>query len=69
MKETSYEDALVALSHTPIIAPVYYIIAGSSSNQGAVLARDRNSLRDLWPLKVSPDTPNSWYLLETNYVS
>ena len=50
-------------------APVYFIMAGSQPGEGAVITRDRNFLTDLWALNVSASVPNSWYLLETNYVS
>lgn len=58
-----YEDALGQLADGSIAAPAYYIIAGSQSNQAAVLTRNRNNLENLWPL----DMKHSWYLLETNY--
>ena len=57
------------LKEEPLTAPVYYIVAGSRPNQAAVISRDRNFLGDLWVLNVSSAVPNSWYLLETNYVS
>ena len=66
---TSYNEAIQLLQKEPLSAPVYYITAGSQPNEGAVLTRDRNFLTDLWPLNVSSSVPNSWYLLETNYVS
>lgn len=39
--EDSYESAVAALSATPIVNPVYYILAGVEKPQGCVLARDR----------------------------
>ena len=65
----SYDEAIDHLKKEVLSAPVYYISAGSQSNQGAIITRDRNELRKLSPLNVSLTTdPNSWYLLETNYV-
>ena len=66
---TTYEEAVKILKGESLTAPVYYIVAGSLPSQGAVLSRDRNFLADLWVLNVSSAVPNSWYLLETNYVS
>lgn len=64
----SYDEAVQMLSKHYIAAPIYYIVAGSKPNEGAVITRDRNVLNDLWQLNVSSNDPNSWYLLETNYV-
>ena len=64
----SYDEAIQMLSKHYIAAPVYYTIAGSKANEGAVITRDRNILNDLWLLNVSSSDPNSWYILETNYV-
>ncbi len=65
----SYDDAIDQLKKEVLSAPVYYISAGSQPNQGAIITRDRNDLRQFLPLNVSLTTdPNSWYLLETNYV-
>ena len=64
----SYDEAVEMLSKRYIAAPTYYIVAGSRPNEGAVITRDRNILSDLWQLNVSSSDPNSWYLLETNYV-
>ena len=65
----SYDEAVEQLKREPLCAPVYFITAGSQSGQGAVIIRDRNFLRSFIPLHVSlPADPNSWYLLETNYV-
>ena len=66
---SSYKEASELLQKETLAAPVYYIVAGSEPNEGAVVTRDRNFLRDLWVLNVSSSVPNSWYILETNYVS
>ena len=63
-RAVDYEDALRQLGDGKIAAPVYYIIAGSQSNQAAVLTRNRDNLEDLWPVDIT----QNWYLLETNYV-
>ena len=65
----SYDDAINQLKQEALSAPVYFISAGSQPNQGAIITRDRNFLRKFLPLNVSLTLdPNSWYLLETNYV-
>lgn len=66
-KCTSYSEAHKVLSDTPLVAPVYYIMAGSKSNEGAILSRDRNANPHEKLLNVSSSLPNSWYLMETNY--
>ena len=58
----------VLLSMGYIVAPVYYILAGTKPNEGAVITCDRNILVNLWQLNVSSSVPDTWYLLETNYV-
>lgn len=59
------------LQTEPLIAPVYYITAGSGPNEGAVITRNRDNCRDLWLLNTGTGGNNTqdWYLLETNYVS
>lgn len=37
----TYDCAYNSLSTTPIIAPAYFIIAGTKGNEGAVITRDR----------------------------
>lgn len=65
------------LTKEPLVAPVYYIIAGSGPNEGAVVTRSRKKCIDLWLLNSSNSSSTKgndtlleqWYLLETNYVS
>ena len=68
----SYDEAVAMLETAPVTAPVYYITAGSLPDQGAVLTRDRNSLADLVTLNATDlqqGPVDTWYLLQTNYVS
>ncbi|MGH0140653.1 UNVERIFIED_CONTAM: hypothetical protein FKN15_023265 [Acipenser sinensis] len=52
------------LAKIPIIADVYYIVAGARPNQGVVVTRNREGPADIWPL----DPVNGrWYQVETNY--
>eukprot|EP01130_Rhizamoeba_saxonica_P016736 TRINITY_DN7795_c0_g1_i2.p1 TRINITY_DN7795_c0_g1~~TRINITY_DN7795_c0_g1_i2.p1 ORF type:complete len:386 (+),score=75.02 TRINITY_DN7795_c0_g1_i2:165-1322(+) len=59
----SYKDAYKFLSNEKVSAPVYLIVSGADKNQGVILTRDRNHVRDAWKL----ENPKTWYLLETNY--
>jgi len=63
-KETTYQGAVNRLSNTPLIADVYYIIAGVSASQGAVISRNRTMARDFWQLNVAK---GRWFEVETNY--
>lgn len=69
----SYVDAMESLKLTPLMAPVYYITAGSGLNEGAVITRDKTKYIDLWLLSAGSHHNSSqksdWYLLETNYVN
>ncbi|QDZ18849.1 N-acylethanolamine-hydrolyzing acid amidase [Chloropicon primus] len=62
MEASNYDEAVQMLSTAPLIAPVYYIIAGISANDGALLTRDRT--KSVQPLFLDN---NKWYLLQTNY--
>jgi len=61
--QNDYDSALHYLSTTNLIADVYYIIAGSKPNQGAVITRNRENSSDIWNLNY----PSEWYLVQTNY--
>jgi len=60
-EETTYENALLRLSTTELIADVYYIVGGL--NGGAVISRNRTVAADVWKL----DAPSRWFEVETNY--
>ena len=64
---TSYNDAHQRLSSAHLVAPVYYIMAGTKDNEGAVLSHDRNRNDHEQTLGSAPYS--TWYLMETNYVS
>jgi len=61
--ENDYKSALENLSNDELIADVYYILAGVSSGQGAVISRNRTAPDDVWLL----DSPTRWFEVETNY--
>jgi len=61
----TYTEAVAALSSTPLVDENYYIIAGASTGEGAVIARGREKAVDVWPLNSSE--PDGWFRLQTNY--
>ncbi|XP_008277445.1 N-acylethanolamine-hydrolyzing acid amidase [Stegastes partitus] len=59
-----FQDAVMRLSKTPLIAGVYYIVGGVRAGEGVVITRDRGGAADIWPL----DPVNGyWYRVETNF--
>jgi len=61
--ENNWPSAVQQLSQNQLIADVYYIVAGVSSGQGAVISRNRLNATDVWIL----DPPKRWFEVETNY--
>jgi len=61
--ENNYPSALQQLSNNELISDCYYIIAGASAGQGAVISRNRMNATNVWEL----DSPSRWYEVETNY--
>lgn len=68
---TSYDAAIKHLNTTRLIAPVYLIVAGTESGQGAVITRNRTHADDsrgiqngVWELDLPA---GNWWRLETNY--
>jgi hypothetical protein len=62
----SYISAVSLFSSNLLINPVYYIIAGSSVGEGAVVTRYREPEKtDIWPLNSS--AADGWFRLVTNY--
>jgi hypothetical protein len=59
----NWNDAVNSLSNGYLISDVYYIVAGVSANQGAVISRNRTDAADVWIL----DNPTRWFEVETNY--
>ncbi len=43
----TFEEAVEKLQNVDLLAPVYYIIAGTGPGEGAVLSRDREGA-DVW---------------------
>ncbi|XP_002126997.2 acid ceramidase-like [Ciona intestinalis] len=63
-KATSYDEAMSMLTKEVILAPVYYIVGGVKSGEGAVVTRDRTKLDNVMAMNT---TAGEWYVLETNY--
>lgn len=62
----SYSSAVSLFSSDTLINPIYYIVAGSAANEGAVVTRYREADKtDVWPLNTS--AVNGWFRLVTNY--
>ncbi|MBZ3888028.1 N-acylethanolamine-hydrolyzing acid amidase [Sciurus carolinensis] len=60
----NFEAAVYKLAKTPLIANVYYIVGGTSPQEGVVITRNRGGPADIWPL----DPLNgAWFRVETNY--
>ena len=74
MLETAatYEDAIRALNTTLVVAPAYYIVAGTKTGEGAVVTRDRDQPDEshgegIWSIGDGTKAPGSWWRLETNW--
>jgi len=63
MNENNFGAAIENLSFGELIADVYYIVAGVSAGQGAVISRNRQNATDVWML----DSPTRWFEVQTNY--
>jgi len=61
--DNDFPSALKNLANDQLIADVYYIVAGVSAGQGAVISRNRTGADDVWIL----DAPTRWFEVETNY--
>ena len=75
IKDTTFDEAVKRLSETPIIAPIFYIVAGAdNSMDGAIITRNQTAVNGpvtdgveyTKPLLLK-DSPHEWYLVETNY--
>jgi len=62
--ENNWPSAVSQLSNNELIADVYYIVAGVSAGQGAVISRNRMNATDVWILNAPA---GRWYEVETNY--
>lgn len=62
---TTYEQAKNMLMKPRLLAPVYFILAGTAPGQGCIITRYRDDYKvlDLG----SPDYAANWFLVQTNY--
>lgn len=63
-QETEFASAVKRFSTTSLAAPIYIIVGGVTSNQGAVITRDRMYAVDVWMLEAEV---GRWFEVETNY--
>jgi hypothetical protein len=62
----SYDSAVRLFSSNSLINPIYYIVAGSAANEGAVVTRYREADQtDIWSINTS--AVDGWFRLITNY--
>jgi hypothetical protein len=64
-RTSDFEQGLSALSTTPLIDEIYYIVAGTKAAEGAVVTRGREKAVDVWRLDLNE--PDGWFRLQTNY--
>lgn len=60
----TFAQAKATLSSKLLIGPIYFILGGSESGEGAVITRAVDRTLDTWNLNVKN---NTWFVLETNY--
>jgi acid ceramidase len=62
----SYTSAVELFSSNSLINPIYYIVAGSATGEGAVVTRYREPEKtDVWSINAS--AVDGWFRLVTNY--
>lgn len=65
-----FDAAVERLAGAKLLAPVYFIVGGNATSQGAVITRGRTDA-DVWrlgdPSTDSTGVDSNWYLVETNY--
>lgn len=62
-----FESAIDYLSTTPMIDPLYFIVAGAKPGEGAIVSRNATADADVWRLKDGYPKENPFYVVETNY--
>jgi hypothetical protein len=68
----SYTEAVRLLNSTAVIAPAYYVVAGTRRGEGAVVTRNRDGpdqshSEGIWSIGDGTKAPAEWYRLETNF--
>lgn len=64
MNAESFNEAYEFFKSTQLVAPVYYILAGTQPGEGVVLTMNRDNLYEESWLDAENGT---WYLVQTNY--
>jgi hypothetical protein len=62
-KRGNFKQIVNYITGQPLIAPTFFIIAGTEENDGCVIARNRLDNQNVWFL----DPPNTWFLSITNH--
>ncbi|KAG7166271.1 Acid ceramidase-like 2 [Homarus americanus] len=62
----TYKEAKFMLSHTRLLAPVYFILGGVKSGEGSIITRWRDNFHTD-DLLDRMSGSGSWFLVETNY--
>ncbi|KRX52741.1 Acid ceramidase, partial [Trichinella sp. T9] len=60
-----FQEAVFSLSVVHLMAPVYFIVSGNETGEGAVITRSRKEALDI--RNLDKNRADSWYLLQTNY--
>jgi len=63
MEATNFATAYKDFTTKPILADVYYTLAGVAPGEGVVITRNQSQAVFEWKL----DAPNTWFVFETNY--
>jgi hypothetical protein len=64
---TNYDDAVMQLSTHTLINPAYYIVSGTKTPEGVVLARGREGTEKQWTMQDTIAGQENWYVGITNY--
>jgi hypothetical protein len=66
----NFDAAVHALSTTPLVSTVYYIVGGAKHNEGVVLSRDQTKVAHAdWIGKPKPPIGTleaDWYVVQVN---
>ncbi|CAF1133948.1 unnamed protein product [Rotaria magnacalcarata] len=62
-KSESYDQTLKYLAEEPLLAPCFYIVAGTKAGEGAIITRSRIGSDDIKVLGKD----NLWFIAQTNY--
>jgi len=67
-KQMTFQQAQQALTDAKLIAPVYFILGGNKTGEGAILTKSQGVAgSDTYTMADNGKKYGSWYVLETNY--